>query len=85
MAPQAKRADSEKSQIRRMETENLETDRKKAKHGTGKGIIKTGISERNNKNFERRSRETGRINIGKIKHWGIGKGKEKSEKQSRGY
>ena len=29
--------------------------------------------------------ETGRVKIGKIKHWGIGKGKEKSEKQSREY
>ena len=41
----------------------------------------------NNKDWNtgRRSRETGRIKIGKMKHWRIGKGKEESEKQSREY
>ena len=47
MAPQAKRGDSEKSQIRRMVMENdgQPRNRKKAQHGTGTEIIRTGILE----------------------------------------
>ena len=67
-----------------MKTENLETERKEAKNGTGTGIMKNGILEWNNKNFERRNREIRSMKIGKKIRVSkeIGKGKEESEKQS---
>ena len=81
--PQAKEETPRKRHIRCIETENQETDRRKAKDGTGMKIIKTGIlkynmtgiltderrdgnsetKEWNDKNFKRRSTETGKIKI----------------------
>ena len=49
------------------------------------GVAWNGYGNNKDCNTGRRSREAGRIKIGKMKHWGIGKGKEESEKQSREY
>ena len=65
-----------------MKTENLQTEKRKTEDGKGTGIIKTGILEWKNKNFESRSRETDKAKIWKIKHASIEK-LEKGKKNRR--
>ena len=69
-----------------METENLETESRKAKVGTVTGIRKTGILEWNNTNFDKqRNRQDENWENKTRVNKEIGKEKEESEKQSREY